>query len=81
MIGRFEAIGVHGWALGRWERWERLGRRVWRCGFRIRMRWYRASSISVSGPEGDVSFVMYLAVVSGEHPAISAPSAIAVARS
>jgi hypothetical protein len=45
------------------------------------MRWYRASSISVSGPEGDVSFVMYLAVVAGEHPAISAPSAIAVVRS
>ena len=45
------------------------------------MRWYRASSISMSGPEGDVSFVMYLAVVSGEHPTSSAPYAIAVVRS
>ena len=45
------------------------------------MRWYRASSISMSGPEGDVSFVMYLAVVAGEQPTSSAPSAIAVARS
>ena len=45
------------------------------------MRWYRASSISVSGPKGDVSFLMYLLVVSGEQPTSSAPSAIAVARS
>jgi hypothetical protein len=34
---------------------------------RIRMRWYRASSISINGPEGDVSFVMYLAVVAADH--------------
>jgi hypothetical protein len=45
------------------------------------MRWCRASSVSRSGPDGDVSFVMYLAVVSGEHPTSSAPSAIAVVRS
>jgi len=52
-----------------------------RCGLRIRMRWYRASSISMSGPDGEVSFVMYLAVVAGEQPTSSAPSAIAVVRS
>ena len=33
LVGRFEAIRVHGWAF---RRWERLGRRVWRCGLSIR---------------------------------------------